>query len=200
MHFVRRADAAPHRLGILPGSFNPPTRAHHTLIQTAHKHVDELVCVVPRVFPHKLYHGATLEDRVEMLAALAPPDLPYSIAVAERGLFIDIARECRTAYGPEPDLIFVCGRDAAERIIEWDYGQPGMIDRVLQEFSLLVAARQGHYEPPSRLAARVERMEFDEALDDISSTEVRERIRSGQPWQHLVPEPILTKVQAVYLG
>lgn len=198
MHFVRRADAAPRRLGILPGSFNPPTRAHHALIQTAFQHVDELLCVVPRVFPHKLYHGATLEDRVDMLAALAPPDLPYSIAVAERGLFIDIARECREAYGPEPELIFLCGRDAAERIIEWDYGQPGMIDRMLREFSLLVAARQGHFEPPAHLTARVAHLEFDQALDEISSTEVRERIRSGQPWQHLVPEAIADRMELLY--
>jgi hypothetical protein len=83
--------------------------------------------VLPRSFPHKRYEGATFEDRVKMLetaAAALLGNLPYSIASTEGGLFIEIARECREAYGPGVRLLFLCGKDAAERAANWDYGQP----------------------------------------------------------------------------
>jgi nicotinate (nicotinamide) nucleotide adenylyltransferase len=198
VQFVRRAQgrvsARPHRLGILAGSFNPPTRAHAALIEAAAPHVDEVLCVLPRVFPHKLYFGASLEDRLRMLEAAAPD----SIAVVERGLFIDIASECRDAYGPEADLIFLCGRDAAERIIEWDYGKAGAIDRMLKEFRLLVAARHGRYDPPPQLAHRVGSLAVDAEIDEISSTAVRDRIRRGDPIGDLVPASIREMVEQIY--
>ncbi len=197
MHFIRRANAAPGRLGILAGSFNPPTHAHAGLIEAAAGHIDEVLCVVPRVFPHKLYHGATLDDRVQMLNALEPP-VPYSIAVADRGLFIDIARECREAYGPDTDLVFVCGRDAAERMVEWDYGEPGAIVKMLEEFRLLVAARKGQYEAPHQLAHRITSLDVPNSFDEVSATEVRERIRKGEQWEHLVPEAIRGMVERIY--
>ncbi len=198
MHFIRRSDAAPRRLGILAGSFNPPTHAHTGLIEAAAPHVDEVLCVVPRVFPHKLYHGATLDDRLRMLEALEPFGMPYSIAVVDRGLFIDIARECRLEYGPDADLVFVCGRDAAERIVEWNYDEPGAIERMLEEFRLLVAARKGDYEPPAHLAHRIRSLDVPRDLDEVSSTEVRDRLRKGEPWQHLVPEAIRHAVERIY--
>jgi nicotinate (nicotinamide) nucleotide adenylyltransferase len=198
VHFIRRAVPVPDRLGILAGSFNPPTLAHTALIEAAAGHVDEVLCVVPRVFPHKLYHGASLDDRVQMLNAIEPEGVRYSIAIADRGLFIDIARECHEAYGPATDLAFLCGRDAAERIVEWDYGEPGAIDCMLEEFRLLVAARQGPYEPPTRLAHRVASLRLAEELGEVSSTEVRERIRKGEPWEHLVPPSIRPVAERFY--
>jgi nicotinate (nicotinamide) nucleotide adenylyltransferase len=198
VNFVRRAPAAPRRLGILAGSFNPPTRAHVALVEAAAPWVDEVLCVVPRVFPHKLYHGATLCDRLRMLEAIQPASVAYSIAVAERGLFIDIARECSAAYGPETELIFVCGRDAAERFVEWDYGEPGAVERMLTQFRLLVAARQGQYEPPAHLAARIGTLEMAGDWNDVSSTEVREHVRHEEPVACLVPDAIRELVERIY--
>src|SRR5580704_2005722 len=105
----------PRKLGVLAGSFNPPTRAHLELVSAAGFRVDEVLCVVPRNFPHKEYFGATLEQRLELLA-LADLCEPCSIASSDAGLFLDIARDCRTHYGAEVELSFVCGRDAAERV------------------------------------------------------------------------------------
>jgi nicotinate-nucleotide adenylyltransferase len=198
VYFALRASVDPRRLGILAGSFNPPTLAHVTLIEAAAPHVDEVLCVVPRVFPHKLYHGATLDDRLQMLAALAPAGVPYSIAVADRGLFIEIARECRAAYGPQTRMMFLCGRDAAERIVEWDYGEPDAIEQMLEEFELLVADRHGRYEPPPHLAHRIQALEVAVDLNEVSSTEIRERIRRGEPWDHLAPEAIREKIERIY--
>ncbi len=196
MELIRRMGIEPTRLGIFAGSFNPPTRAHVTLAEAALARVDELLFVVPREFPHKDFHGAGLEERVEMLRRIADAELRFSIGIADRGLFIDIAREARRHYA-NAELLFLCGRDAAERIANWDYGDPSAFSRMLEEFRLLVARRRGEYVPPSDLLHRIEALEVD-GLDEISSTEVRERIGRNQDWRELVPEAIVENIEKVY--
>jgi nicotinate (nicotinamide) nucleotide adenylyltransferase len=185
------------RVGVLPGSFNPPTIAHIELAHAAAAHVDEVVCVLPRVFPHKEYFGASLEERVELLRAVGLA-VPHSIAVSEQGLFIDIARECREHYGEQTTLYFLCGRDAAERIMTWDYGRAGVVEEMLAEFQLLVAPRGGQFRPPGKLRHRVHELNLGDEHGDVSSTEVRERIAIGESWEHLVPKPIAQRVREIY--
>jgi nicotinate-nucleotide adenylyltransferase len=187
----------PRKLGVVAGSFNPPTIAHEELVYAAGFQVDEVLCVVPSVFPHKEFVGATLEQRLEMLAS-AELAKPASIAVSEKGLFIDIARECREHYGADTRLYFVCGRDAAERILRWDYGRPGVVEEMLQEFELLVAARGGEFRPPAEFQHRVHPLGLRVAHDHVSSTEVRARIGRGEPWEHLVPPEIVERVREIY--
>lgn len=192
-----RPPTKPQRLGILPGSFNPPTLAHRELVYAAGFHVDEVLCVLPRVFPHKEYFGATLEERLKLLAQSAMVT-PHSIAVSERGLFIDIARECRDHYGPSTKLSFLCGTDAAERILGWDYGRPGVVDEMLSEFELLVAARGRVFEAPPQYQGRIKPLHLGDNWHDVSSTEVRQRIATRQPWEHLVPPEIIERVREIY--
>jgi len=161
-------------------------------------HVDEVLCVLPRVFPHKQYFGATLEQRVEMLTLAEEGGLPYSVASSEAGLFIDMATECREHFGSAVQLSFICGRDAAERVLSWDYGRPGVVEEMLQAFELLVAARQGEFEAPVKVRDRIHRLKLRQGCDAVSSTEVRERIARGEPWEHLVPVQIVDRVRAIY--
>jgi nicotinic acid mononucleotide adenylyltransferase len=197
MQFHVRSGAIPRRLGILPGSFNPPTLAHRELVRAAGPHVDEVLCVLPRAFPHKEYFGATLDQRLDMLAH---SDLlePFSIATSRAGLFIDIARECRDHYGQSTKLYFLCGADAAERILSWDYGRPGVVEQMLTDFELLVAPRGQPFEPSPPHRHRIRTLPVGDDFHHVSSTEVRERIKSGLPWEHLVPRNIVEKVRAIY--
>jgi nicotinate (nicotinamide) nucleotide adenylyltransferase len=197
LDFVRHTSIKPRTVGILAGSFNPPTIAHLELAQAASRLVEALICVVPRAFPHKDYSGATLEQRVEMLES-AGLEIPYAIAVTDRGLFVDIGRECRELYGPEARLAFVCGRDAAERILTWDYGRPGVVEEMLREFELLVAPRGGHFAPPAEYRDRIHALQVGPGHEEVSSTAVRERIARGEPWEHLVPERIRERVREIY--
>lgn len=197
MHFYRRATARPKNLGVLAGSFNPPTVAHLALAEAAGSWVDELLWVAPGAFPHKHYFGATLEQRLEMLGAMQLTG-SSSIATTEAGLFVDIARECGAEYDPDVRLYFLCGRDAAERVLTWDYGRPGVVEEMLREFELLVAARGGRFHPPAALHARIHALAISGEHDSVSSTEVRERIARGRPWEHLVPESIVERVREIY--
>jgi len=200
MQFFRRAGGNPGRLGVFPGSFNPLTTAHLSLARSALRLVDEVVFVLPRSFPHKPYRDTSLEQRVELLQAglAAEPASAFSIAVSDRGLFVEIARDCREAYGEQVRLSFLCGRDAAERVAAWDYGRPGAWQEMLQEFDLLVAPRGGEYLPRPGELALFGQIALDPQCESVSATEVRRRIAMEQPWEHLVPEATRALVRKFY--
>jgi cytidyltransferase-like protein len=188
------------RVALVPGSFNPPTNAHRALLEAALDRVDEAIAVLPRKFPHKSYEdtGASLEDRVRMLEYLSP--VPYSIAISEGGLFLDMCDEFHCDGEPGTELYIACGRDAAERILGWNYADPGMLDRMFSSFQLLVAARQGEFTPPARFAHRIHSLGIPAEHDPVSSTEVRNRIEAGQEWRHLVPGELEPLIEELYTG
>jgi len=186
---------APAKLAILAGAFNPPTRAHLGMADAALAIVDEVLFALPRAFPHKEYKGREFETRLEWLRAALAGHPRFSLAVTEGGLFIEIAREARAVYGPSTELFLLCGRDAAERIVGWDYGEGDSIQKQLETFQLLVASRGGVYEPPPQIRDRVRSIALPPELDDVSSSELRRRIAAGEPWQDLAPESIVHLIE-----
>lgn len=198
MDFLYRAPGAPEHIGVLPGAFNPVTVAHLALARAAAAHVDQVLFVLPRAFPHKEYSGAEFAARADLLLSLAAGSAFFSVACANGGLFIEIARECRALYEGSIRVSILCGRDAAERVVNWDYGAPGAIETMLSEFDLLVAARRGEYAPPPELAHAIGCLELDGAFDHVSATEVRRRIAAGEEWQHLVPAAVRDQVARLY--
>jgi nicotinate (nicotinamide) nucleotide adenylyltransferase len=200
LEFFRRVAGKPRTLGVLPAGFNPPTRAHLALADAALGIVDEVLFVLPREFPHKSYESASFAQRLEMLLAATGGEPRYSVASSEGGLSVEIAAECREAYGEETALVFICGRDAAERIINWDYGRPDAFQRMLQDFEMLVAPRFGDFQPLDEMQGRIRSLTVDGGISAISATEVRERVRQGQPWEQMVPSEIISMVRKIYGG
>jgi len=198
MEFFRRAAPPPLRLGVFPGTFNPVTVAHLAVAEAALTFVDEVVFVLPRRFPHKDYSGASFEDRLNLLSDAVDSRPQLSIATSKGGLFLDIAADCRAAYGEEVRLTFLCGRDAAERIATWDYGRPGAIAEMLTRFDLLVAARSGDYCPPKDLDNHCAPLPLNGPFDHVSASEVRKRVAAGEAWEHLVPASIRLRVREIY--
>lgn len=186
------------RIGVVAGAFNPVTRAHVALAEAARAHVDEIVFAIPRTFPHKEYGGASLSHRVEMLRRICEHSLcEAGVEIVNGGLFIDIASEVGRSR-PGSEIYVVCGRDAAERMVAWNYEEPGALDRIFQELHLLVAGRQGAYGAPDHLRSRIHSLALPPHCDDISSSEVRRRIAAGEAWQQLVPETIVDMVREIY--
>ncbi|HLW75567.1 MAG TPA: adenylyltransferase/cytidyltransferase family protein [Bryobacteraceae bacterium] len=180
------------RIGIVAGAFNPLTLAHTGLADAARAHVDEIVFAIPRAFPHKEFHGASLDHRLEMLRAAG-----CSPRITEGGLYLEIARQIRDAE-PASQVCLICGSDAAERIVNWNYASPDALSRLFEEFQLLVADRQGTYQPPAAFRHRIKSLALPAPLADISSSEVRRRIAAREPWEHLVPESIVEFVRRIY--
>jgi len=200
VEFFRRAAGSPASLAVLSAAFNPPTRAHLALASAALDHADETLLVLPRVFPHKSYEGPGFIERLRLVQDAVAQEPRFSVAASERGLFIEIADELAGSYDPATRLLFVCGRDAAERIVNWDYGEAGALQKMLDRFELLVAARGGEYVPPPHLRARINNLRLAEDYGRISATDVRHRIVTGLPWEHLVPESIVARVRELYSG
>jgi nicotinate-nucleotide adenylyltransferase len=196
VELISRPVPEPRRLAILPGSFNPPTVAHLELARAALAANDAVLFVLPRRFPHKQYHGASLEERIDMIARCSEHEPRFAVAVSDGGLFIDIARECRSLW-PSVGIDFLCGRDAAERIAAWDYGEADGFEAQLDEFGLLVAPRAGEFDVPSGLAHRIRKLPPG-LHETVSSTEVRRRIGAAEEWSSLVPPPIHDLVASIY--
>jgi nicotinate-nucleotide adenylyltransferase len=190
---------APERLAILPGAWNPPTVAHLAMAHAALEWAGEVVLVLPRAFPHKGFEGVSFTDRLDMLCTIAAAERGISVASAEGGLYAEMAGEAQELAGSETEIGLVCGRDAAERIAGWDYGRPGVFEEMLARYPLLVAGRAGEYVPSPRHAHRVVPLTMPPSFDDISSTEIRRRIRAGEPWQHLIPSPVVSLVARLYV-
>jgi nicotinic acid mononucleotide adenylyltransferase len=193
LEFIYRAaanrDSNPARVAVFPGAWNPPTRAHVEISRAARAQADEAIWVMPRVFPHKGFGGASFEARLRMLEALAQEE-GFSAAVSDGGLYAEIAAEAADFFKGTPEIVLVCGRDAAERIATWDYGVPGVFDELLRRHRLLVASRNGEYRGGEG-GDRIVRLAMGRDWSEVSSSEVRRRIADGEDWRGLVP-PILT--------
>jgi nicotinate-nucleotide adenylyltransferase len=195
---TRAVNRNPARVVLFPGAYNPPTVAHVAIAHAALRRVDEVIWILPRAFPHKGFDGADLDARIQMLRTVAQSDPRFSAAVSEGGLYLEMAEEARAVLGPEPEIELLCGRDAAERIAAWDYGEPGVFERMIARFPLLVAGRAGEYLPAAHHAERIVPLALEASFDEISSTEVRRRIQNGEPWRHLVPDSIADTIAALY--
>ena len=104
---------------------------------------------------------------------------------------MEIAAECREAYGTDVRLSFLCGRDAAERIANGTTARRARSE-MLAQFDLLVAARRGEYTARTGDAALtfLPALELSGDFDHVSASEVRARIARGEPWEHLVPPAV----------
>ena len=130
-----------------------------------------------------------------MLSALATDRI--GVASSEGGLYIDIVRELRVLR-PDAEPSVICGRDAADRIATWDYGDRGSLAAHLSEFRMLVAGRNGAWCPPQEMAHAVESLDAG-CWDEFSSTAVREAIgRADAVWHTLVPPKIIELVNQIY--
>jgi nicotinate-nucleotide adenylyltransferase len=198
MEFLHRASGCPERVFLFPGTWNPPSVAHLDIAHAALRQADEVIWVLPRVFPHKTFEGPDFEARGRMLKALVEQTPGFSAAASGGGLYAEIADEAREHFGPQPEIMLVLGRDAAERIEAWDYGRPGVFEDFIKRYKLLVAARRGEHTPADRHAEYIFPLPMASSWDDVSSSEIRRRIAAGEDWRDLVPPEIAGMVEKLY--
>ncbi|MGC4052051.1 MAG: hypothetical protein QM757_22160 [Paludibaculum sp.] len=181
---------------LVPGI--PRLRAHLAMAEAALAWAEEAVLVLPRAFPHKSPDGAALEQRAVWLVALAATRPGLAVAWSDGGLFIEMAREARRALSARRVLL-VCGRDAAERIVGWDYGVEDSIERHFGG-STNCWWRRGRLpiKPPAQLAGRVHALHLGDGWHEVSSSEARARIAAGRAWESLVPAEIRESVRGAY--
>ena len=196
MRLLRPLPSDVRSVALLPAAYHPPTRAHEALLEAALQYAGAAVAVLPRALPHKEFDRIPFEARLSLIDLLASH--PNTTAgTTEGGLFVEIAREAREQF-PTAEIWIVCGRDAAERIVAWDYSGQPPIEEQLNEFGILVAPRGTHYQPPPALSHRIRQIPLDENDQRISSTELRELIAAGKPWTHLTPARLHAPIARLY--
>jgi len=191
------------RLGVLGGAYNPITRAHLLLARYSRQQfkLDEIIFALPKSLPNKPLVGISVEKRLEMMR-LGISGIPYiSLGVCTHGLFLDICTALQQIYPQKPEIFFVTGRDAAERILTWPYDDPAAaLAKMFAAFQLLVFERGGKLQLPEnplilKYAERIHTLEMEENLDKVSSTEVRQRMSEGRSIADLVPREVAAFIQ-----
>jgi nicotinic acid mononucleotide adenylyltransferase len=98
-------------------------------------------------------------------------------------------------------VFFLTGRDAAERILTWDYDDTeSVLQQMFSAFQFIVCDRDGVFEMPDdpRLKPyhdRIHRCTVDLNVDHISSTTVRERLQQGGSIDDLVPSTVAAYIR-----
>ncbi len=209
VRFVHRAaPPQPKHIGVLDASFNPLTLAHEALVHHAQNafNFDEIVLLLAKANVDKALFGADLGQRLAMMVNYADSDTQLgtclSIAGCSHARFIDKARALRAHYSPDTQIYFLVGYDTLIRIFDPRY-YTDMIAELTVLFSLchIISANR---ENPSRavfhrfmsrpecapFTNRVHPLQLPPSFGNISSTEVRKRIRAGDSITDLVPESI----------
>ncbi|MCY3680376.1 MAG: nicotinate-nicotinamide nucleotide adenylyltransferase [Gemmatimonadetes bacterium] len=209
VRFVHRAAPRhPKHIGVLDASFNPLTLAHEALVHHAQNafNFDEIVLLLAKTNVDKALSGADLSQRLAMMVKYADSDTQLdtclSIAGCSHARFIDKAHALRTHFSPDVQIYFLVGHDTLIRIFDPHYytDMPAEL-KVLFSLCHIVSANR---ENSSRavfhrfmsrpecasFANRVHPLQLPPSFGNISSTEVRKRIRSGDPITDLVPESI----------
>jgi len=186
------------RLGVLGGAYNPITRAHLLLARCSKEQfkLHEIIFVLPKTLPNKPVVDTSIEQRLEMMR-LGTADVRYvSLGLCTHGLFLDICAALQKVYPQSPEIFFITGRDAAERILNWPYPDPAeALARMFAGFQLLVFEREGTLQLRKnplmkQYSNRIHTVRLSENIDHISSTEVRQRTLAGQSIEGLVPAAV----------
>jgi nicotinate-nucleotide adenylyltransferase len=181
------------RIGVLGGTFDPIHLGHlATAGEVAGVLSLDRVFVVPTA-GHAMKKGleeASPEDRLAMveLAVEGDPLLRASRVDIDRGTptyTIDTLSDLRESE-PGAEWFFITGADALARLCEWQGAEQL---RTLATF--VGATRPGFaWEVPTEGIVLVEVPGFD-----ISSTDVRRRVRTGQPYRYLVPAGVADYIE-----
>jgi nicotinate-nucleotide adenylyltransferase len=160
------------QIGILGGRFDPPHLGHLALARAAVERfgIDDLHIAVVVDAGHKA-SVAPAGDRLAM-AELTFGELGATVELEPHRFTVDALE----AAGHD-DPVFVIGADELDALPTWK--QP---ERVLELARLGVATRPGY--APATTSPRIQVFELEP--HPVSSTEIRERLRRGEPLTGLV--------------
>jgi nicotinate-nucleotide adenylyltransferase len=185
------------RIGMLGGSFDPPHVGHLLIAVDAFDALglDRLVFIPAAIQPLKAGQaGASTPDRLEMVRRLVGDDPRFGVDAIEaerQGLSFSV--ETVTAYAeryPDADRFFLVGADVIESFGLWR--EPDRIARLAQ----IVVVRRGDVAVTGAAAASHGFRQLETRRIDVSSTEIRRRIRAGQSIHGFVPPAVAEYIAA----
>jgi len=195
------------RLGIFGGSFDPPHVGHLLVAVDAFESLslDKLFFVPAAVQPLKLgMASAAAHQRVAMVRLLVGADQRFavdSVEIDRAGLSYTVdTLETFAQRFPNAERFFLVGEDAMTAFGAWR--DP---EQILKLAKLAILRRQGSgaeggreklgaaADPAMSLPAGT--IALPTRLVDVSSTEIRERIRKGKSIRGFVPESVAAFIE-----
>lgn len=186
-------------IGILGGTFDPVHIGHLRMADAVYKYMNlEQVMFIPAyVAPHKVGMDiAPADDRYAMTKLAIEPYSYFTVSDLELrrsgvSYTVDTLRELHRQY-PEKQLYFIIGADSVEQLHTWN-----SIEEMLQLATFIGAGRPGYEgiimdNVVKNLGeeARQHIMLLNTPEYDVSSTDIRERIREGTSLMNLVPKVV----------
>lgn len=186
------------RLGVFGGTFDPPHIGHLILAAEACADLNFscLLWVLTPVPPHKLEQPITpLEHRLAMLELAIADDSNFRLSRIEMDrpgphYMVDTMQLLADQY-PSADLILLIGGDSLRDLPTWH--RPADLVSACHEIGVI--RRPGDSVDLSALERSVPgtqaKVRFVEApLLEISSSDIRRRIRAGQPFRYYVSQSV----------
>ena len=188
------------RIGIMGGTFDPVHYGHLVTAEGARCEygLDQVLFLPSGRPPHKSMKRVSDAEHRFMMTLLAILTNPYfevsRLDIDREGISytIDALRRLRADYGPDAELYFITGADAIFEINNWKDS-----DEYFSIAHFIAAARPGFCleELPQATQDWVgqhgDRFHvLNVPAMAISSTEIRERVKSGQSIRYLVPESV----------
>ena len=181
------------RIGIFGGRFDPIHHGHLILAQDVLEllNLDRILFLVSARPPHKDTH-APFEHRyrmVELATAGMPAFVPSDLEAR-----LNLSRTYTALVLPHLGLegheaFFLMGEDQYRHFHEWH--EP---EAILRQVQVVVLRRPGRAREPRPYDARVRFL--DTRLLDISSSEIRRRLREGRSIRYLVPDAVRAYLEA----
>lgn len=192
------------RLGIMGGTFDPIHYGHLVAAEMARCEfaLSKVLFIPTGTPPHKMGRAVTSSDlRYEMVKRSIQDNPTFEISMLEierqgPSYTVETLKALRQAW-PDYELYFITGTDALREIFFWREA-----DVILTLTHFIGAARPGFDASDFLLNVQQEHPEIIGRIHylevpalAISSTDIRSRIRQGQPIRYLLPEPVRLFIQ-----
>ena len=184
------------RIGLLGGSFDPPHNGHLLAAGDAHDALglERLVFIPAAVQPLKAGQAsATADQRLSMTRLLVSDDDRFSVDSIEidRGglsYTVETLTELSTQWAGA-ELFWFIGADVLDSFARWR--EP---DRIVQLATVVILQRAGDAPDLEQMPGSPRLLETRRI--DISSTEIRQRVRAGKSIRGFVPEAVASFIAA----
>jgi nicotinate-nucleotide adenylyltransferase len=181
------------RIAFFGGSFDPPHVGHLLAAEDAYERLslDRIVFVPAAMQPLKVEGAAaTPEQRVAMVRLLVADDSRFEVSTVEvdrQGLSftVDTLAHYAEIY-PAAERFLLLGADVLATFAQWR--QP---ERILELARLVILQREGDRPPtlPPGIEAKA-LQQLPTRRVDVSSTEIRERVRRGKSIRGFVTDNV----------